>query len=216
MKTIGLSTVAIFCFLVLFWINFTENKIPEIIIGYGKPFEEIINSFALSYIAAFFFYVLNIYIKEKREKNHIAPTLKRLLSFIIYINDGGIKASLYFNPENRSKSVFEILSNAPTMKCKVFFESVPAYAKETRSVINTLYTITKYIDAKLITILLELDIFIMETDWEPFMAEIPTEGKDEYIRQRSYTIIKYFSLLEDLESYMKKNKIKYNESPYKK
>jgi hypothetical protein len=70
MKFRELLISAIICLLLVFYISFIGDKfkIQEIKEGYGEKFEYIITSLCLSYIAAFIFYIFNVYIKEKKEQ----------------------------------------------------------------------------------------------------------------------------------------------------
>jgi len=74
MKIKGLTIIAFLCFGLIIWINFIDFKFTELIDGKGAKAENLIESFCLSFIAAYIFYYFNIYITEKNEKNTFAPS----------------------------------------------------------------------------------------------------------------------------------------------
>lgn len=90
MKT--LSIIAFGCVVTIIWINFIDFKLEEWIAGTGARAESLIEVFSRSYLAAFIFYFLNVYIKERREKSEILPFVANRVYFIVLNNHSIINA----------------------------------------------------------------------------------------------------------------------------
>ena len=65
------------------WINFIEFKFDEIINGTGTKFEYFIETISLSYLAAYIFYFLNIYLVGRTERKTILPFVAQNVLSII-------------------------------------------------------------------------------------------------------------------------------------
>jgi hypothetical protein len=71
----GLSIIAFFCLATILVIDFTTIKIPELIEGTADRAETLIYTLCISYIASYIFYFLNVYLKEKKERDSILPLI---------------------------------------------------------------------------------------------------------------------------------------------
>ena len=84
MKIKGLSIIAFCCVGLFIWINFIEFKFDEIINGTCTKFEYFIETISLSYLAAYIFYFLNIYLVGRTERKTILPFVaQNVLSIIV-------------------------------------------------------------------------------------------------------------------------------------
>lgn len=98
MKIKGLTITAIFCTGLLVWINFLDFKFVEWVNGTGAKFEYFIETICLSYLAAYVFYFVNIYLVERNERKTILPFIARNVISII-VNNHSILNCLKNDPK---------------------------------------------------------------------------------------------------------------------
>lgn len=215
----GLTLSAIFCFGVIFWINFIDFKFEELAEGKGQKIEYLIEGFCLSYISAYFFYFVNIYLIERREKKFILPFVAKN-TFSIIINNHSIinclkqdsLLSLDYFPD---KEEFRNLLIRVNPK-----EKIPFYYKNenwiylfrnrqesTLGIIEKIFLSGKYIDEHLRRILLEMQTSLYLKHHYAFNSD---EFDDINLLKYQTVFVKYFELVEDLKKYYdKKLKIYY-------
>jgi len=85
MKIKGLAVIAIICVGLIVWINFFDYKFSELILGTGAKVEYLAETISLSYLAAFIFYFLNVYLVDRNERKTILPFIARSVISIIVI-----------------------------------------------------------------------------------------------------------------------------------
>src|SRR5258706_7148662 len=88
----GLSLIALGCLLIIIWINFFDFKFAEWFIGIGPRVESIIEVLCRSFIAAYIFFFINVYLRDKKEKKEILPFVANRVYFIILNNHSIINA----------------------------------------------------------------------------------------------------------------------------
>ena len=86
MKFKHLTFIALVCLGLVIWINFIDFKLPEIILGKGGKFENLVEGFSKAFIASYIFYTVNIYLRERREKKFILPLIANNVILMIVNN----------------------------------------------------------------------------------------------------------------------------------
>lgn len=86
MKIKGLALIAIVCVGLLVWFSIIDTNFDKIIRGKAVRFEYFIETILLSYLAAYIFYLLNIYLVEEHERKTILPFIARNVLSYPYIN----------------------------------------------------------------------------------------------------------------------------------
>jgi len=82
----GLTSLFIICLLVIFVIDFTNLKFTVLIKGKANETENLIHTLCIAYVASFIFYFLNVYLKERKEKNVMLPFIASKVIGIIVNN----------------------------------------------------------------------------------------------------------------------------------
>ena len=98
MKIKGLTVIAIICTGLLVWINIVDFKFDELVKGIGAKFEYYIETICLSYLAAYVFYFVNIYLVDRNERKTILPFIARNVISII-VNNHSILNCLKNDPK---------------------------------------------------------------------------------------------------------------------
>lgn len=214
MKIKGLTIIAIISLGIVYWINFMDFKLEELIVGKGEKFESLIENLCISYLAGYVFYFLNIYLVERKEKQLILPFVSRNVTNLI-VNNYSIICCLRINQkidfnDFPSKSEFNDL-----LKKVNLHDKVPFYYKNknwifllkkrqgaTLSQINRIFLSGKHIDEELRKILLEMQCSLYLQDNYAFNAD---DFKDENLSKYSLVFYNHFKLIEELNTYYEKN-----------
>ncbi len=221
MKFKTLTQIATACLLIVIWINFVDFKLPELILGKGPKFESLIEGFCRSFIAAYIFYSVNVYLKERREKKFILPLVANNVIQIVVNNHTIIKclkndlnlSNKYFPTENEYKEL--LLNVNPQETAKMFskdknwlnlFEN---RRKSTLSSISKVFSSGRHIDDELRKTLLQLQSSLYLTEGWAFNS-LTFEEKD--LSKYYYVFFKYFELIKELSNYFERNLRPYYES----
>jgi len=214
MKIKGLSIIAIFCIGLLVWINFVDFKFNEWVNGTGTKFEYFIETICLSYLAAYVFYFVNIYLVDRNERKTILPFISRNVISIIVNNHSTLKClkndpklSLDFYP---NKDEFKELLKKVNPKDKV-----PYYYKNetwtylfknrqesTRDMINRIFLSGKLVDEELRRILLEINYSLYLKEDYAFNSE---NFKKNTLEEYHLVFSNYFDLIKELKKYYDKH-----------
>ena len=221
MKFKSLTIIAISCLVIIIWINFIDFKLPEIIQGKGIKFENLSEAFCRSFIAAYIFYFLNVYLREKREKKFILPLVAGNVINIIANNHSIIKClkndmslSLkYFPNETEFKEL--LLKINPTETTTMFSKNrnwlylFENRRKSTLAGISKIFSSGRHIDDELRKILLQMQSSLYLKEDFAFNSDT-FEDKD--LAKYYNVFFKYFELIEELLNYYNKNLKTYYES----
>jgi len=183
MKIKGLSIIAIFCIGLLVWINFVDFKFDEWVNGIGSKFEYFIETICLSYLAAYIFYFVNIYLVDRNERKTILPFIARNVISIIVNNHSILnclkndpKLSLDFYPNKDDYK--ELLKNVnPKDKAPYYYKNetwtylFKNRQESTRDLINRIFLSGKHVDEELRRILLEINYSLYLKDDYAFNSE---------------------------------------------
>jgi uncharacterized membrane protein len=141
-------------------IDFIECKFQELIPGKGAKFESIIENLCMSFIAGYMFYVLNVYLVERRERKYILPFMVRNVINLI-VNNYSVICCLREN----QKMDFKFPAKEELNKTLLLInprEKIPFYYKDkdwiylfknrqssTLDYINRIFLSGKYVDEEL-------------------------------------------------------------------
>ena len=214
MKIKGLSIIALLCVGLFIWINFIEFKFEEVIKGTGEKFEYFIETISLSYLAAYIFYFLNIYLVDRTERKTILPFVARNVISIIVNNHSIInclkneqKLSLDYYPDKDEYK--KLLSKVnPKDKSPFYYKRenwiylFKNRQESTRDLINKILLSGKHVDERLRKILLEINYSLYLKDDYAFNSE---EFDKESLEDYHVVFSKYFELIKELKIYYDKN-----------
>jgi hypothetical protein len=193
--------------------NFIDYKFYEIVQGTAIKSEYFMETISLSYLAAYIFYVLNIYLVEKKA---ILPFVaKKVIGIIInnysIINSitepSKINMNIDFYP---SKDDYKKLLKSinPKEKAPLFFKNkswIFLFRNRQISTHNSIDKILlsgKHIDDQLRIILLEISSSTYLNDRCAFNSE---DFNDENLEKYYLVFFKYFQLIQQLRIYYNKN-----------
>jgi len=214
MKIKGLSIIALICVGLLVWVNFIDLKFDELVKGTGEKFEYFTETISLSYLAAYIFYFVNIYLVDRNERRTILPFISRSVISIIVNNHSILnclktdpKLSLDYYP---AKDEYKELLKKVNPK-----EKTPYYYKNenwiylfrnrqesTRDMINRIFLSGKHVDEELRRILLEINYSLYLKDEYAFNSE---EFDKKSLEDYHLVFSNYFDLIRDLKNYYDKN-----------
>lgn len=217
----GLSIIAVFCLTTVLTIDFTSFKMPELIEGTGTKAETLIYTFCISYLASYIFYFLNVYLKEKRERNSILPLIASNVISII-VNNQSIINALKQQPINSSlkdlpaKEEFkELLKKVnPNQNAPMFFKNRPwTYLFQNRrestlKTIDKIFASGKHVDEDLRVILLKMQSSLYLREDYAFNLD---NYEKETLADYSLVFYNYFELIQKLRVFYEKNLKKYYE-----
>jgi hypothetical protein len=220
MKVKGLTIIAICLVGLLIWINFIDFKFDEIVQGTAIKSEYFIETISLSYLAAYIFYVLNIYLVEKREKKSILPFVAKKVIGIIVNNHSiincitepskiNINLDFYPTPDDYKVLLKSInpKENAPLFfKTKSWFFLFKNRQESTQNSIDKIWLSGKHIDEELRRILLEISSSLYLKENYAFNSE---DFDDENLEKYHLVISNYFQLIQQLKNYYDINLKKY-------
>jgi len=214
MKIKGLTIIAIICIGLLVWINFIDLKFDELTKGSGVKFEYFIETISLSYLAAYIFYFLNIYLVDRNERKTILPFISRNVISIIVNNHSILnclkndpKLSLDFYPEKDEYK--ELLKKVnPKDKAPYYYKNenwiylFRNRQESTREMINRIFLSGKHVDEELRRILLEINYSLYLKDDYAFNSE---EFDKKNLEDYHLVFSNYFDLIRELKNYYDKN-----------
>jgi len=196
------------------WINFIEFKFDEIINGTGTKFEYFIETISLSYLAAYIFYFLNIYLVGRTERKTILPFVAQNVLSIIVNNHSIInclkndqKLSIdYFPDKNEYKELLRQVN--PKDKSPFYYKNenwiylFKNRQETTRNLTNRILLSGKHVDEKLRKLLLEINYSFYLKDNYAFNSENFNKNNLE-----DYHLVfsNYFDLIQELKKYYDKN-----------
>jgi hypothetical protein len=215
----GLSIIALFCLLTVLVIDFTTIKIPELIEGTGARTETLIYTLCISYIASYIFYFLNVYLKEKKERDSILPLIANDVILII-VNNQSIINALKQQPINcslkdlPSKEEFKLLLKDvdPKQNAPMFYKNKPWLylfqnrRESTLKKIDKIFSSGKHVDEQLRVILLKMQSSLYLN--EDYAFNSFNYEKDTLV-EYSTVFYNYFELIQELLSFYNKNLKKY-------
>ncbi|MGE0635901.1 MAG: hypothetical protein AB7G44_06880 [Bacteroidia bacterium] len=214
MKIKGLSIIAIICIAIYCWINFLDFKFSELINGAGIKVEYFLETMALSYLGAYIFYFLNIFIIEKRERKTILPFIARNVMLIIVNNHSIInclkkdqKLSIDFFPnKNDYKELLKKINpkdNLPFYyKDKNWVYLFKNRQESTRDLINRILLSGKHVDEELRRILLEINYSLyLKEDYAFNSEDFDKMNLEDY----HLVFSSYFDLIKELKNHYDKN-----------
>ena len=224
MKIKGLTVVALVCFGLIVWINFFEFKFEELVEGTGQKIEFLTEALALSYLAAFIFYFLNVHLVSRNERKTILPFIANKVSLII-VNNHSIISCLKNNNQLShdyfpSKEEYKDLLGGIDPKTNVpFYYQNKSWAylfqsrqKSTRTGIDRIFMSGKHVDEELRRILLEMECSL-------YLREDYAFNSDAFERDNleDYHIVfsNYFMLIQDLKKYYDKNLKEFNHNKFR-
>jgi hypothetical protein len=173
----GLSIFAVFCLVIVLIIDFTTFKIPELIEGTAKRAETLIYTLCISYIASYIFYALNVYLKEKKERDSILPLIANDVILIIVNNQSiinALKQQAINSPLNdlpTQEEFRQLLKDVdPKKNAPMFYKTKPwTYLFQNRrentlDKIDKIFSLGKHVDAQLRAILFKIQrtLFLRE------------------------------------------------------
>jgi len=209
-----LTIIAIICLGLIIWINFIDFKFNELVAGKSVKFEYLIESFSLSFIAAYFFYLLNVYIVEKKEKKFILPLVAKNVIGIISNNHSIIKClkrddklSLKYFP---TKKEFESLLSNINLKDKIpyFYKNenwnylFKNRQTSTLDSINRIFMTGKHLDDRLRRILLEMQFSLYLKEDYGFNSN---EFEEVFLSKYHVVFDNYFKSIKELKDYYDTN-----------
>jgi hypothetical protein len=213
MKIKGLTIIAILCVGLLVWINFIDLKFDELAKGTGVKFEYFIETISLSYLAAYIFYFLNIFLVDRNERKSILPFISRNVISIIVNNHSIInclkndaKLSLDIYPEKDEYK--ELLKKVnPKDKAPYYYKNETWIylfrnrQESTREIINRIFLSGKHVDEELRRILLEINYSLYLKDDYAFNSE---EFDKNNLEDYHLVFSNYFDLIRELKNYYDK------------
>jgi hypothetical protein len=216
MKIKGLTIIATFFIGLLIWINFIDFKFEEIIKGTAAKSEYLIETISLSYLAAYIFYVLNIYLVERRERKSILPFVAKKVIGIIVNNHSIINCITepskinknldYYPTQDDYKQKLKLINpkeNVPLFfKTKSWIFLFKNRQESTQNSIDRIWLSGKHIDEELRRILLEISCSLYFKENYAFNSE---DFEDENLEKYHLVFFKYFQLIQQLKNYYDKN-----------
>ena len=216
MKIKGLTLIA-FCLVgLLIWMNFIDLKFDEIVQGTAIKSEYFIETISLSYLAAYIFYVLNIYLVEKKERKSILPFVAKKVIGIIVNNysiincmtePSKINMNIDFYPtKDDYKKLLRSIN--PKEKAPLFFKTKSwIYLFKNRQIntqnsIDKIWLSGKHVDDQLRRILVEISSSTYLNDSCAFNSE---DFNDENLEKYYLVFFEYFQLIQQLRNYYNKN-----------
>lgn len=217
----SLSIFAVFCLVVILIIDFSSFKIPELVEGTATRAESLIYTLCISYIASYIFYFLNVYLKEKKERDSILPLIANDVILILVNNQSIIKA-LKQQPINSSlndtptqEEFKELLKkvdpneNAPMFyKDKSWIYLFQNRRQSTLKKIEKIFISGKHVDVHLRVILLQMQSSLYLKEDYAFNS---SSFKKKSLADYSLVFYKYFRLIQELRKFYNKNLKKYYE-----
>lgn len=218
MKIKGLSIIAIVCIGLLVWINFFDFKFYELIKGTGTKVESFAEIISLSYIAAYIFYFLNIYLVDRNERKSILPFIAKNVNMIISNNHSIINCLK--NSPKLSIDYFPQKDEYKELLCKVNpNDKAPFYYKNeswvylfknrqesTRNLIDRILLSGKHVDDKLRRVLLEINYSLYLKDDYAFNSyDYEKKNLEDY----HLVFSNHFDLIQELKTYFDEN-LKYH------
>jgi hypothetical protein len=214
MKIKGLSIIAICCIGLLVWINFVDFKFVEWVKGTGTKFEYFIETICLSYLAAYVFYFVNIYLVDRNERKTILPFIARNVVSIIVNNHSIInclkndpKLSSNFYPnKNDYKELLKKVN--PKDKAPFYYKNetwlflFKNRQQSTRDMINRIFLSGKHVDEELRRILLEINYSLYLKDDYAFNSE---NFDKKTLEDYHVVFANYFDLIRKLKTYYDKH-----------
>lgn len=219
MKIRGLTIVSIIAFLLLFWINFIDFKFSTIPFfnGKAKNLETITENLSLAYLAAYFFYFINVFLVESREKKIILPFLSAKVKGILHVNERFLSI-LFQNKKvdisEVSKSRLEkILDEKNLKRLKIYNNenlTLSEYIQKNRQLILSNISETlesgKYVDDELRVLLLKMRQSLFLKENYAFNSQNIELDK---LKKYHNVIYIYLNLHRELQRYFEKNLQKY-------
>lgn len=217
----GLSIIAGFCLAIVLIIDFTTIKFQELIEGTGARTETLIYTLCISYIASYIFYFLNVYLKEKKERNSILPLLANDVILII-VNNQSIINALKQQPINSSlkdlptqEEFKQLLKEVdPKKNAPMFYENRPWIylfhnrRKSTLDKIDKIFSLGKHVDDQLRAILFKMQRSLYLSEDYAFNS---SSCKKDNLAEYSLVFYNYFELIQELLEFYEKNLKKYFE-----
>ncbi|MCL8009359.1 hypothetical protein M8845_18185 [Gelidibacter japonicus] len=214
MKIKGLTITAIICIGLFVWINFLDFKFVEWVNGTGAKFEYFIETICLSYLAAYVFYFVNIYLVERNERKTILPFIARNVISIIVNNHSILnclkndpKLSLDFYPNKDDYK--ELLKKVnPKDKAPYYYKNetwtylFKNRQESTRDLINRIFLSGKHVDEELRRILLEINYSLYLKDDYAFNSE---NFEKNTLEDYHLVFSNYFDLIRELKNYYDKH-----------
>jgi len=217
----GLSIIAVFCLVIVLIIDFSIFKIPELIEGTATRTETLIYTLCISYIASYIFYVLNVYLKEKKERDSILPLIANDVILIIVNNQSIINAL-------KQQAINSPLKDLPTQEeFKQLLKDVdpkknaPKFYKDkpwtylfqnrresTLDKIDRIFSLGKHVDAQLRATLFKMQRSLYLR--EDYAFNSSSYEKDSLV-EYSLVFYNYFELIQELLAFYEKNLKKYYE-----
>lgn len=193
MKMKGLTISAIVCVLLLVGLIFFDFHFDGLSESTASKFEYFIETISLSYLAAYVFYFVNVYLVEKRERKAIMPFVARNVLSII-VNNRSILNCLkndsklpgdYFPEKAEYK---ELLNNVDPKSSPPFYYKDKTWIyflrirqESTRELIERIFISGKHVDDELRAILLDIStsLFLKE-DYAFFSEDFDKPSLDGY------------------------------------
>jgi len=214
MKIKGLTIISLLCFGIIIWINFISFKFNELILGTAEKTEFLIETLCLSFIAAYIFYYLNVYLVEKKERKTILPFISKNVISIIVNNHSIIKClknnqKISFNYYPDKEEFKELLRNVnPKDKSPYYYQNenwlflLKNRQESTLDLINRIFLSGKHVDEKLRTILLEMQYSLYLKDNYAFNS---SDFSDSNLEKYNVVFLNYFKLIKELNEYYEKH-----------
>jgi len=222
MKIKGLTIIAFLCFGLVIWINFIDFKFIELIEGKGTKAEYLIESFCLSFIAAYIFYFFNIYIPEKNEKKLILPFVASNVRSLVLNNYSIVRrlkpdSSANFKQSPSSEEFKALLSQDTPFNTNPMYFKVENWhtlhkriKEETFNTIDKIFLSGKHLDDRLRRILLDVRFSLFFKDDFAFSSE---DFSDKTLPNYQLVFANHFKLIDELNEYYIDNLKAYNSNP---
>lgn len=222
----GLSIIAILCIITVLIIDFTTIKIPEWVEGTGARAEGLIYTLCISYIASYIFYFLNVYLREKKERDSILPLIANNVILIIVNNQSIINAlkqqkinsSLKGLPtQEEFKQLLKEVNpkkNIPMLyKNKPWTYLFQNRRESTLDKIDKIFSLGKHVDDQLRAILFKMQSSqYLKEDYAFNSSNFEKDSLDEC----SLVFYNYFKLIQELRVFYEKKLKNYYERVYPK
>lgn len=214
MKIKSLTAIVILCVTVVAWINFIDFKFDELIPGKGEKFERLVDNLCRSFIAAYIFYYLNVYLKDKREKRAVLPVIASYV-MSIWNNNHSIIAELkkdrrvsqdYYPTKEEYKEL--LIKINPHHNTHIFYNGKSwIYLFKTRregtlAMIDNLYKTGRHLDDPVRSLLLQIQNSLYLKEDYAFNSE---EFSKETLADYYLVFWNYFELIKELRNYWIKN-----------
>ncbi|GHT41519.1 hypothetical protein FACS189437_08530 [Bacteroidia bacterium] len=224
MKIKELFIMAITCLLIVLWINFIDIKIPEIKEGYGEKFEVIVNALCLSFVSAFIFYYVNVYLKENEEKlSFLIYTTNSLTRILAQSRDCLMEMGFVEEKEEDNYPVYrfkehEIMYQIMQTHTDEDFNKIATIHKNSKNIIKdeikNLFLLNRFYDVRLrsrLAGILECD-FLRINDIKPYLLD--NVKRERNTHNKTYfaltlLILDYVVRMNMLTEYVNENLIEY-------